>query len=109
MDLCSEQLIFLLKRKYEGIKIGKHVVIEETATNKRDPYGEPIPAYDAYIAEWNLKKTPKPSDDEIMRIWNIIKDEYHGSESFYHSDLSKFIRDRTLKRFEDQINVKEGL
>ena len=90
MNLTTDQLSYILERKYTNIQIGNDVLIVCTVTPTET--GEFIQSDDAHIIEWRLRNFPQPSEEEIDRIWQLVKDQYNSDPSRSDSEMSNFLR-----------------
>jgi hypothetical protein len=89
MNLTSDQLAYILERRYLNIKIGTDVVIKSTASQDPDhPYGWRNNK-DAEILEWKVQDYPEPSEQEISRLWGILEDQYNSDP--YRMDSQMFL------------------
>lgn len=102
--MTSDQLSYVLERKYIGCKPGVDFVIAESVTEDPET-GELVSNGDAEIKEWHLTDKEQLSEERLEDIWEKLKEEYHGRPDREDSEMAKFIS----KRNKRNITVNEEL
>lgn len=92
MQLTSDQLAYVLERKFIGIQVGKDVIVYCTGSMDND--NEFVHNADAVLSEWKLKEIAKPSDEEIMGWWEKIKEQYHSDPYRPDSEMYLYLKQK---------------
>lgn len=91
MELTTDQLTYILERKYTNIRIGSDVMIVCTVQPQMEN-GSYIQNKDAHIIEWHIPQIPQPTVDEIERLWDILKDQYNSDPARPDSEMYHILR-----------------
>lgn len=84
-NLTSEQLEYIIRRRFPQLKIGSDVLIIERLD---------VEVPESWIAEWNSKDISEPSDQEIMNYWIKLEKQYNADPEMEGSKINKFLKDR---------------
>lgn len=107
LKITSDQLSYILERKFPGIVSGKDFVLAQSVdSSNRCPYtGQPTNKCDAQIIEWRLKSILQPPEKELERIWNILEEQYHAEADRPDSKMYLFL----MKRKKVKVQINEEL
>lgn len=107
LKVTSDQLSYILERKFPGICPGRDYIITQSVdSNARDPLtGLPQSNLDAHITEWRLDEIEQPSVDELKRLWIILEEQYHSEIDRPDSKMHKFM----VKRNTPKVVINEKL
>lgn len=108
MNMTIDQLLYVLQRKYTGIRPGIDFIL--TGTIEPD-INEPTGTRnnkDASIFQWNLTNIEQPSEQELQRLWSILEQQYHSEPARPDSELFKFTNFRNYSA-NPNITINEDL
>lgn len=105
MNLTTDQLSYILERKYQNIKIGQDVLIVCSSCMENNTL---ISNPDAFIIEWYLPNIPQPSVQELEITWNNIKDQYNSDPNREDSEMALFLKQRDVK-FKPTVIINEDI
>lgn len=93
MNLTIDQLTYILQRKFTNIVPGKDFIVSATIADDTKTVNT-----DASIIEWNIDYISKPTDEELSKYWDILKDQYNSDESRVDSEMFKLVYGKQVNK-----------
>lgn len=90
MNLSTDQLSYILERKYTGLVPGRDALIICSAEGP-DEYGRYTAIDDAKIIQWNIPYLPTPTDEELATLWATLEEQYQSDPSREGSAMWKLV------------------
>jgi hypothetical protein len=94
MNFTTDQLSYVLERKFIGLIPGRDALLICTAEGP-DDRGRYNAIADASIVQWNIPYIPKPTDEELATWWAILEEQYQSDPSRVDSAMYKMVNDVT--------------
>lgn len=88
--MTLDQLQYIIERKYNNIIFGSDVIIACTLSRSEDGR-RLINNQDAFIVEWNINYIEKPSEKDLIALWDKLSEQYHADPARIDSDMFKHI------------------
>lgn len=104
IELTLDQLSYILERKYINCSPGEDFVLTENVEHNPET-GRPEPQRNAQIREWHMEGVDQPSDEYLQRLWERLKEEYHGRPNREDSEMAQFMAKRNPRK----ITINEEL
>lgn len=90
MNFTTDQLSYVLERKFTGLVPGRDALLICSADGP-DDRGRYTAIADASIVQWNIPYLTKPTDTELAAWWAVLEEQYQSDPSRIDSAMYKLV------------------